>query len=97
MIDLFRAANGDAIASVLARLQGRAARAGTAAQPLSDAEREILYAMNISLSDLEAARRGFTASAIDDLLRKRAEAVLGFGGTSPAGGLGGGSWSSGPL
>ena len=94
MIDLFRAANGDAIASVLARLQGRAARAGTAGQPLSHAEREILHAMNISLSELDAARQRFSDRIVDDLLRKKAEALLGFGGTSPMGGLGGSSWSS---
>ena len=92
MIDLFRAENGDAIASILSRLQNRA---GSSAKDLSQEEREILRAMDLSLADLEAARRGFNAGALDDLLRKRAEAVLGFGGTSPAGGLGGSSWSSG--
>jgi hypothetical protein len=51
--------------------------------------------MNLSLTDLEAARRGFAGSSADELLRRRAEAVLGFGGTSPGGGLGGSSWSSG--
>jgi hypothetical protein len=94
MIDLFRAANGDAIASVLARMQGRAAKAGTG-HPLSEAEREVLHAMNISLSDLEAARQKFSDRAVDDLLRKKAEALLGFGGTSPMTGLGGSSWTSG--
>lgn len=92
MIDLFRAENGDAIASILSRLQDRA---GGASADLGQAEREILHAMNLSLTDLEAARRDFAAGTLDDLLRKRAEAVLGFGGTSPSGGLGGSSWSSG--
>jgi hypothetical protein len=96
MIDLFRAANGDAIASILARLQSRAALARAAGPALSDAEREVLHAMNISLSDLEAARRKFPGREIDELLRKKAEALLGFGGTSPmGGGPGGSSWSSG--
>jgi hypothetical protein len=87
MIDLFRAENGDAIASVLARLQSRGGA--------SDAEREILHAMDLSLSDLDEARRNFSKRVVDDLLRKKAEAVLGFGGTSPMGGPGGSSWSSG--
>jgi hypothetical protein len=90
MIDLFRAENGDAITSVLSQLQGRAAETG---DELSDEEREILRAMNLSIADLEEARRGFGGGSADDLLRKRAEAVLGFGGTSPSGGPGGSSWS----
>jgi hypothetical protein len=90
MIDMFRTTNGDAIASVLSRMQGRAAETG---DELSDEEREILRAMNLSVADLEEARRGFGGRSADDLLRKRAEAVLGFGGTSPSGGPGGSSWS----
>jgi hypothetical protein len=92
MIDLFRAENGDAIASILSRLQDRAA---SSSADLSNEERQILHAMDLSLASLETARRDFAAGALDDLLRKRAEAVLGFGGTSPSGGLGGSSWSSG--
>jgi hypothetical protein len=96
MIDLFRANTGDAVASLLSRLQERAGATADAGLALSDEEREILYAMDLSLSDIEDARRGFGGRALDDLLRKRAEAMLGFGGTSPAGGgLGGSSWSSG--
>ena len=90
MIDLFRAENGDAIASILSQLQDRAGES-----ELSNEEREILRAMDLSLADVAAARRDFAAGALDDLLRKRAEAILGFGGTSPSGGLGGSSWSSG--
>ena len=90
MIDLFRASNGDAITSVLSRMQGRAAESG---DELSDEEREILHAMDLSVADLEEARRNFGGRSTDDLLRKRAEAVLGFGGTSPSGGPGGSSWS----
>jgi hypothetical protein len=96
MIDLFRAEKGDPITSALSQLQDRA---NGAAEPLSKEEREILHALNLSVSDLQEARRGFAAGSLDELLRKRAEAVLGFGGgTSPAGGPGGpggSSWSSG--
>ena len=90
MIDLFRADNGNAIASILSQLQDRAS-----GSELSSEEREILHAMDLSLSELESARRDFEAGELDELLRKRAEAILGFGGTSPSGGLGGSSWSSG--
>jgi hypothetical protein len=92
MIDLFRADNGNAIASILSQLQDRAS-----GSELSSEEREILHAMDLSLSELESARRDFEAGVLDELLRKRAEAILGFGGTSPSGGLGGSSWSSGRL
>jgi uncharacterized protein DUF4912 len=95
LIDLFRASNGDAIASVLSRFQGRAKARSEQGEELSAEEQEILRAMNISLSDLQDARRGSAGSGLEELLRKRAEAVLGFGGTSPAGGLGGSSWPSG--
>jgi hypothetical protein len=97
IIDLFRAENGDAIASVLGRMQDRA---DASSETLSDQEREILRAMDLSMDDLQEGRRGFSSSAVGDMLRKRAEAVLGFGGgTSPGrggpAGLGGSSWSSG--
>ena len=104
MIDLFRAQNGNAITSLLSRMQDRVADSPEAGGGLTNDEHEILRAMDLSLEDLQEARRSFGGKSIDDLLRKRAEAVLGFGaGTSPAGGpgghggLGGSSWSSGAL
>ena len=101
MIDLFRAEKGDAITSLLSQLQNRAESERDS--ELSEEEREILDAMDLSLDDLRGARSNFARSALDELLRKRAEALLGFGapGTSPSGGpggpggLGGSSWSSG--
>jgi len=101
MIDLFRAEKGDAITSLVSHLQDRAQSRHQS--ELSDEEREILDAMDLSLDDLRGARRNFATSTLDELLRKRAEALLGFGaaGTSPSGGpggpggLGGSSWSSG--
>jgi hypothetical protein len=93
MIDLFRATNGDAVASVLSELQERATTPGS--EKLSDEEQEILRAMNLSLPELELARRAFADQSNAELLRKRAEALLGFGATSPSGGPGGSSsWSS---
>ena len=95
MIDLFRARNGDAVASLVSQLQDRATET-EAESSLSSEEHEILRAMDLSITDLTDARRRFSGRSVDELLRKRAEAVLGFGGgTSPAGGLGGSSWSSG--
>ena len=94
MIDLFRAANGDAVTSLVSRLQQRAADAEGSNEPLTSEEHEILRAMDLSIGDLAEARRNFSGRSIDDLLRKRAEALLGIGGTSPAGGPGGSSWMS---
>jgi hypothetical protein len=99
MIDLFRTTKGDTITSLLSRLQDKAAETPDGGS-LTDEENEILRAMDLSLSDLQAGRRSFSGRSTEDLLRKRAEAVLGFGGTSPSGGpgghgLGGSSWGSG--
>ncbi len=49
--------------------------------------------MNLSLDEVDAARRAFMERANNEALRKRAEAVLGFGSTSPARGFGESSWS----
>jgi hypothetical protein len=95
MIDLFRASTGDAITSLVTRLQDRALDAGSDQERLSAEERELLAAMNISMADVEQGRRTFQDSPASDLLRRRAEALLNFGGTSPGVGLGGSSWTSG--
>jgi hypothetical protein len=96
MIDLFRTTNGDTITSLLARLQDKAGEKPDGGS-LTAEEHEILRAMDLSMDDLQAGRQNFAGRSMDDLLRKRAEAVLGFGdATSPTGGPGGSSsWSSG--
>jgi Domain of unknown function (DUF4912) len=91
LIDLFRASNGDALTEIVSRLQRRAV-SDEDRQLLSPEEWEILRAMNLSLSDMAAARRAFMERADDAALRKRTEAVLGFGSASPSGGFGGNSW-----
>jgi hypothetical protein len=49
--------------------------------------------MNLSVSEIETARREFLKRGNGAALRRRAEALLGFGGSSPSGGFGGSSWS----
>jgi hypothetical protein len=102
MIDLFRGSNGDSITRMLSRLQDRALTDDERGL-LSPEEWEILLALDLSLSEVETTRRAFSDSPTADRLRKRAEAILGFGGTSPSGafgpgspaeGFGGSSWSS---
>ena len=94
MIDLFRRANGEAVTPLVSRLQERAADAEESNAALTPEEQEILRAMDLSIGDIAEARRKFSGRSIDDLLRKRAEALLGFGGTSPSGSPGGSSWMS---
>jgi hypothetical protein len=92
LVDLFRASRGDALATILSRLQSRALTPEERAL-LTPEEWEILKAMDCSVAELETARRDFAPREDDSLLRKRSEAILGFGGTSPSGGFGGSSRS----
>jgi hypothetical protein len=92
LIDLFRASNRDALAEIISRLQKRALT-DEEHELLSAEEWEILRAMNLSLSDIAAARRAFKERASSENLRKRTEAILGFGSSSPARGFGESSWS----
>ena len=92
LIDLFRASNGDALSEIISRLQRRALT-DKDRELLSSEEWEILRAMDLSLDQIEAARRGFMNRAGGAKLRRRTEAILGFGATSPSRGFGGSSWS----
>jgi len=94
LIDLFRASNHDALAEIISRLQKRVLT-DEERELLSAEEWEILRAMNLSLSDIAAARRAFMGRGGNEKLRKRTEAILGFGSSSPARGFGESSWSGG--
>jgi hypothetical protein len=94
LIDLFRASNGNALATILSRLQNRTVTAEERAL-LTEDEMELFKAMDLSLADMDSDRRGFAGRSDEDLLRKRTEAILGFGATSPAHGFNeSSSWSS---
>jgi Domain of unknown function (DUF4912) len=93
LIDLFRASNRDALAEIISRLQKRALT-DEESELLSAEEWEVLRAMDLSLSDIAAARRAFMERASNEKLRKRTEAILGFGSSSPSRGFGESSWSS---
>lgn len=92
LIDLFRAQNGDALVEIISRLQRRAV-SDEDRELLSPEDWEILRAMDMSTDKFAADRRAFLNSAANEKLRKRAEAVLGFGSTSPARPFGESSWS----
>jgi hypothetical protein len=92
LIDLFRASNSDALAEIISRLQNRAIT-DDERDLLSAEEWEILRAMDLSLEDIKAGRGGFAARMSEAALRRRAEALLGFGGASPARPFSASSWT----
>jgi hypothetical protein len=92
LIDLFRASNTDALSEIISRLQKRAVTAEDRAL-LTPEEWEVLRAMNLSIDEIGAARRAFLKRGNGAALRRRAEALLGFGASSNSGGFGGSSWS----
>jgi hypothetical protein len=81
LIDLFRASNSDALAEIISRFQNRAVT-DDERDLLTVEEWEILRAMDLSLENLKAAHTGFAARISEAALRRRAEALLGFGATS---------------
>ena len=85
LVDLFGAANDNALASVISRFQTRAVSSGRY-EKLRSEEHEILRGAGIALSELADARRAF--SQIDSKkVRNRAQALLGLGSTSPSRGF----------
>jgi Domain of unknown function (DUF4912) len=82
LVDLFGAANGDALATVISRFQARGVNTESQ-DKLSSKERQILRRTGIALSELAAERRAF--DQIDrEKLKRGAEAFLGLGATSPS-------------
>ncbi len=91
LIDLFRASNGDALTEIVSRLQKRSLTDEDRAL-LSPEEMELLNAMNLSSDEMKSARRAFPGGAKEAALRKRTEAILGFGSSSPSRGFSPSSW-----
>jgi hypothetical protein len=92
LIDLFRVSNPDALSEIVSRLQNRALSEEDRAL-LSAEDWEVLRAMNLSLEDLGAARKAFSKGGNGAVLRRQAEALLGFGATSPERAFSESSWS----
>jgi hypothetical protein len=89
LVDLFGAANDDALANVISRFQTRTVSSGRH-ERLSSEERKILQRTGVALSELAGVRRAF--DQIDrEKLKRRAEALLGLGATSPSRGF---NWTS---
>ena len=82
LVDLFGAANNDALATVISRFQTRAVSSGRS-EKLSPEEGKILRRAGVALSELADARRAF--DQIDrEKLKRRAETLLGPDPTSPS-------------
>jgi hypothetical protein len=91
LVDLFGAANDDALAIVISRLQTREVSSGRQ-EKLSTEERQALRRAGVALSELADARRAF--NRIDrEKLKRDAEVLLGLGATSPSHGFRG-DWTS---
>jgi hypothetical protein len=85
LVDLFGATNDDALATVISRFQTRAVGSGRH-ERLSPEEGKILQRTGVALSELADARRAF--NQIDrEKIKRRAEALLRLGATSPSGGF----------
>jgi hypothetical protein len=92
LLDLFRASSGAPLADIISKFQKRALSSEERGL-LKPEERQILRAMDLSVFEIAAARRAFLDQDGGETLRKRTEALLGFGPTSPQRGFGPSSWS----
>ncbi|MEP6603933.1 MAG: DUF4912 domain-containing protein [Spartobacteria bacterium] len=89
MIDLLSESNGDPLAIALSRAQNRAVENEDV--DLAPQDREAMRALDLSVDRSRAERESLADRPNEEALRKRAEAILGFGSTSPARGFGGSS------
>jgi hypothetical protein len=89
LVDLFGAADNDTLATVISRSQTRALSSGRY-ETLSSKERKMLHGAGVALSEIADARRAFI-QVDSEKLKKRAEALLALGSTSPPRGF---NWTS---
>ena len=95
LIELFGPAHNTELAAVISRFQKRALSSEGRAR-LSPEEKKILRKLDVSLSNIEAARRAF--DEIDsEKLERRTGALLGFGASSPTRGFADTTWGSARL
>ena len=92
MVDAFRTSkyDGDALVEIVGRLQELADLPGDTA--LTKTDRELLRAIDWSLSETDAMQRSRLRNSKDVFAtRQRIESILGFGASSPGNGFGGSS------
>jgi hypothetical protein len=85
LVDLLGPANGNELATIISQFQKRASSSEERAR-LSAKEKRILRRLDVSLSDVAAARRTFD-QADSEKLARRTGALLGFGPSSPSRGF----------
>jgi hypothetical protein len=93
LLDLFGESKPDALAETISQFQTRALSNEKSSES-SDQEQKTLGAMDLSLSEIAAARRAFIDEASIETLRKRSEPMFRFASTSPSRGFGESSRSS---
>jgi hypothetical protein len=93
LVDRLGLTNGDSLVTALSRLEDRIVAFAERDVDLAPADREILRGLDMSIEDLRSGRVSFAKRPNELRLRKRSEAILGFGGTSPTSGSGASSWS----
>jgi hypothetical protein len=92
LVDLFGAANDNALVTVVSRFQTRTVSSGSQ-DKLSSADRQILQRTGVALSELADALRAFN-QINREKLKRDAGVLLGLGTTSPSRGLRA-DWTSG--
>jgi hypothetical protein len=94
IIDLFSLSKTDPLTVALSQLQQRAIETtnGEAASE-SSPEGEVLRALEMSVEDLRTTREPFQSRPNDKALRKRIEAILGVGATSPGQAFSSSDWT----
>jgi len=91
LLNLFRTATQTRLATVLSQFQKRAL-SGEERTRLSPEQKRILCKLDVSLSDIAAARRAFD-EADSEKLARRTGALPGFSASSPSRGFADSSWS----
>ena len=93
LIDLFPGSKANALTGIVSRLQDRAVSEEDR-ELLTDEEWEIFRAMNLSVEQIEEARRAFDNRQNGAALKRRAESLLGVSTTSSTSRIGSvSSWS----
>jgi hypothetical protein len=87
LLRLFRLSNGAPLAETISRFQKRALHEEDR-ELMTSEEHKILRAMNLSPSEIAAARGAYFGSDKGETSRRKLEVVLGFGSSSPRGGFG---------
>jgi hypothetical protein len=88
LVDRLGLTNGDPPVTLLSRFEDRIVAFAERDVDLAPADCEILRGLDMSIKDLRSGRASFARRPNERRLRKRLEAILGFGGTSPTSGFG---------